>query len=183
MMNTRFSVFIAVSVDGFIARPNGDIDWLMRADKDDKEDYGYAEFIDSVDCVVMGRNTFEMVLRLNQDWPFHGTRVVVLSASLEAAPQPFKDRVEIHNGSISDLARRLRDDGHSRVYVDGGTTIRSFIRAGLIDDLTLTRIPLLLGEGRPLFGPVDRDVPLVHEVTHSYPNGFVQSVYRIERRP
>lgn len=183
------SVFIAASLDGYIARPDGNIDWLNAAGSSDPdasdsspEDYGYQTFFDSVDCMVMGRGTLETVLGFGLEmWPYEGKRVVVLSRSLTAVPPQLTGKVELHPGPPADLVARLAADGHRRAYVDGGQTIQSFLRAGLITDMVITTIPILLGAGRPLFGPTNGDIHLRHVTTAAYPNGFVQSTYRVQR--
>lgn len=172
----EFSVFIAVSMDGFIARPDGSLDWLERFPGDPAEDYGYKEFLASVDCVVMGRNTYEKVLSF-PEWPFPETPVAVLSskpvASLAAGCFNIVARPP------QEILRLLAERGHRRAYLDGGRTIQAFLEASLVGSVTLTKIPILLGSGIPLFGPLARDKILHHTKTRTFPNGFVQSVYEI----
>jgi len=180
----KVSVFIATSLDGFIARKNGDIDWLMAAgNPDDTEDYGYKEFSDTVDCMVMGRNSMEIVTSFiatgAAEWPYEGKRVVVLSNTLKQAPAQLADKVELYSGSLTELVQRLEHEGCKRLYIDGGKTIQSFLHEGLITDLTITKIPVLLGEGLPLFGNAGQDIKLKHVKTEAYPGGFVQSSYEI----
>ncbi|WP_295816327.1 dihydrofolate reductase family protein [uncultured Deinococcus sp.] len=175
-----FLVYIAASVDGFIARPDGSLDWLPGTPGGPSmppEDHGYDTFMARVDTVVMGRGTFDTV-RDFVPWPYAGRRVVVLSRTRTAAdlPAPLTGEVEVHPGPVQTLARDLQ--GARGVYVDGGVTIQAFLRAGVIDELIVTRIPVLLGQGRPLFGALDADVPLQHVQTHVFPSGFVQSTYR-----
>lgn len=178
-VSIKFSVFIATSLDGFIARPNGDIDWLMAANNTgDPEDYGYAEFMNSVDCMVMGRNSFEKVLEFDE-WPYEGKRAIVLSTTLTGIPAEAEGKAELYNGSVKDLAVRLQDEGIARVYVDGGVTIQSFLKEGLVSDLTITRIPVLIGSGLPLFGALDDDIVLEHQATNAYPSGLVTSIYEV----
>jgi dihydrofolate reductase len=178
-MDIKFSVFIAASLDGFIARPNGDIDWLMAAnDPGDSEDYGYGEFMNSVGCMVMGRNSFEKVLEFGE-WPYEGKRVIVLSSTLTGVPAEAEGKVELCNGSIKDLAEQLKNEGIARVYLDGGVTIQSFLKEGLVSDLTITRVPVLIGSGLPLFGALEDDVALEHRATNAYPSGFVTSLYEV----
>lgn len=176
----RFSVFVATSLDGFIARPDGSLDWLPVPDADGPEDYGYHAFMDSVDCLVMGRKSFETVQGF-APWPYEGKRVIVLSRTMDGIPTGFEDRAELFKGTPESLAAQLKSEGVRRVYLDGGETIQRFLRAGLVSDILITTIPVLIGQGRPLFGPLANDVALVHLRTTSYPNGFVQSVYSVER--
>ena len=173
----KVSVYIATSLDGYIARPDGGIDWLVNAgDADDPEDYGFAAFMASVDCLVMGRNTFEMALSF-PEWPYEGKRVVVLSRTLRKVPRLADGKVELFPGAIGKLVAKLEAEKVGRVYVDGGKTIQSFLKAGLVNDMTLTRIPVLIGSGLPLFGALDSDVQLEHLSTTVFKSGFVQSIY------
>jgi dihydrofolate reductase len=178
----KFSVFIATSLDGFIARTDGSIDWLEVAggESTDEEDYGFGEFFASVDCMIMGRNTMDVVVGMGGAWPYAGKRVIVLSNTLKAPPETLVGKIEIYSGSINDLAAGLEKEGYQRAYVDGGQTIQSFINESLITDLTINRIPVVLGEGLSLFGKVPADVRLKHVETKTYPVGFVMSTYEVE---
>jgi dihydrofolate reductase len=178
----KASVYIGTSLDGFIARENGGLDWLpgSQGDESDEngdsaEDYGYQEFMDSVDVLVMGRNTYETVLSFGE-WPFEGRRVVVLSGTL-SQDQP--ENVEVMSGSPPEIFESLQESGAEHLYIDGGKTIQGFLNAGLIHELIITVVPVLIGTGIPLFGPLDQDVQLQHVETRSFPNGFVQSRYRV----
>jgi dihydrofolate reductase len=178
-MAIRCSVFIATSLDGFIARKNGGLDWLPGSDGDTGgEDHGYEEFFSSIDTLVMGRNTYELALTFGE-WPYHGKRVVVLSSRYPQIPTRLAEEVEGTSASPTEIVRRLESSGSAHVYVDGGKTIQSFLQAGLIQDMTITRVPVLLGEGIPLFGPLDGDIKLQHESTRSFESGLVQSRYRM----
>ena len=178
-MSIKVSVFIATSLDGFIARSDGDLDWLTGAQSTSTEqDYGYQEFMDTVDTIVLGRNTFELVLTFDT-WPYSGKNVVVLSSKPRAVPPHLVDEVEWLSLPPQDLVERLASQGATHLYVDGGKTIQGFLRAGLIDELTITRVPVLIGTGVPLFGPLDHDVRLTHIATQQFENGFVQSKYRV----
>lgn len=178
MTAVRASVFIATSLDGYIARENGGLDWLPAAGAVSEDiDNGYREFLASVDTCVMGRRTFEKVLTLGP-WPYSGKRSVVLtSRSTGLAPLP--NGAEFMGGAPEEIVRRLGERGATHLYVDGGDTIRRFLEAGLIQRLVITRIPVILGAGIPLFGPVGRDIHLQHVATRSYPSGFVQSEYAV----
>ena len=176
----RASVFIATSLDGFIARKDGSVDWLMAASTpDDAEDYGFKAFFESVDCMVMGRNTMDIVLGFGE-WPYEGKRVVVLSNTLKEVPDGLVGKIELYAGSLQELTTKLASEGCQRLYVDGGKTIQSFINESLITDMTINTIPILLGEGLSLFGPTPHDIHLKHTSTHSYPSGFVISSYEID---
>ncbi|MFZ2103730.1 MAG: dihydrofolate reductase family protein [Oricola sp.] len=173
-------VFIACSLDGFIARKDGDIDWLLRY-PETGEDYGYAAFMDTVDGLVMGRASFEKV-RTFDKWPYPKP-VVVMSATLtqDDVPDALEQKVRIAGGSPSEVMRRLAGEGWRAAYVDGGKLIQSFLAEGLISEMTITQIPVLLGSGRPLFGDMENDIHLTLEGSKGYPSGFVQSRYRIDR--
>jgi dihydrofolate reductase len=164
------SVFCGVSVDGFLARRNHTFDFLPPGGG---EEHGYEEFIASVDAVVMGRNTYETVLKL-EPWPYKEMRVVVLSSKPVSDP-----RIEHTSGEAADIVSRLAATGAHHLYVDGGITIQRFLCAGLIDRLIITRVPVLIGEGIPLFGSLPHDVRLRHIATRSYPGGLVQSEYEV----
>lgn len=181
-MALRCSVFIATSLDGFISRENGDLDWLDEANKNvpKEEDCGYSAFIASVDCLVMGRNTFEKVLSFGH-WPYGDLRVAVLTSNALDVPENLIGKLEVLNLSPSALAKHLNTRGVKRAYVDGGETIRRFLNAGLIDDLTITVVPILLGKGRPLFQGLSQSKTLSLVSVKSYNFGFVQSVYSVDR--
>jgi len=175
----KVSAFIATSLDGYIARPDGDIEWLMNADNSGgKEDYGYKEFSDTVDCMVIGRNSMEKVMSF-PEWPYESKRVVVLSNTLKETPSQLKDKVELYSGSLKKLVTVLENEGCNRIYIDGGKTIQSFINEALLTDITITKIPVLLGEGLSLFGKTKHDIKLKHIESKSYPSGFVKSTYEI----
>lgn len=176
----KCSVFIATSLDGFIARPDGGIDWLLEATATAPkgEDFGYAAFAATVDALVMGRLSFEQALGF-EAWPYGDMRVVVLSSRGVQVPEHLQGTVETTAEAPADLVQRLQGQGLRHLYIDGGVTIQRFLAAGLIDEMTVTLIPVLLGEGRPLFGPIGRDVALEHVASRSFANGFVQLVYGV----
>lgn len=181
-MDLRCSVFIATSLDGFIAREDGGIDWLEAANAavPPGEDCGYARFMASVDALVMGSGTFGKVLSF-PEWPYGDKQVWVLSRTLARLPGQLPPSVRLLRDSPREVAARARRQGLRRLYVDGGQVIQSFLREGLVSDITLTTIPVLLGGGRPLFGALSGDVALALESSHGYPFGFVQSTYRVAR--
>jgi dihydrofolate reductase len=170
------SVFIGTSVDGFIARRNGDLDFLPPGGG---EEHGYAEFFASVDALVIGRGTFETVMKF-PEWPYADKRVVVLSSRPLDLSSVGAARVEQMSGEPREIAARLDAEGVRHAYVDGGVTIQRFLRAGLIQRLIITRVPVLIGVGIPLFGWLDADVRLRHVATRSYASGLVQSEYGVE---
>lgn len=172
------TVFVGASVDGFIARRDGGLDWLP----DDAEEHGYEQLMASVDTLVIGRNTFETVLGFD-GWAYGDKRVVVLSSRpLDLSVALGRGGVvEQMDGSPGEILARLEASGAKHAYVDGGVTIQRFLRAGLIDRLIVTRVPVLIGDGIALFGSLPRDVRLRHVATRSYPSGLVQSEYEVLR--
>ncbi|TWS99663.1 dihydrofolate reductase family protein [Reyranella sp. CPCC 100927] len=175
-------VFIGTSLDGFIARPDGDIAWL-DTHAGTNEDHGYAAVMALVDGLIMGRATYEKVLTFG-DWPYTKP-VIVMSTSLSEAalPHDLVGKVRLSAESPKALMDRLAQEGWRHAYVDGGKLIQSFLRADLIDDMIITRLPVLLGTGIPLFGPLEKDIPLRHVETTAFASGLVQSKYAIARRP
>jgi dihydrofolate reductase len=169
------SVFVGTSLDGFIARRNGDFDFLPPGGG---EPHGYEEFIAGIDAIVIGRKTFETVLKL-QSWPYGDKRVVVLSNSPVDLSAAKGGRVEQMAGPPDKIIAQLADSGAHHLYIDGGITIQEFLRAGLVQRLIITRVPVLIGDGIPLFGAVPRDIRLRHVMTRQYESGLVSSEYSI----
>jgi dihydrofolate reductase len=171
------SVFIGTSVDGFIARPNGNFDFLPV---DGGEPHGYNEFIATVDALVIGRKTFETVLAFPA-WPYGDKRVVVLSSQPLDFSAVRGGRVEQMSGIPAEIVAQLEASGARHIYLDGGITIQRFLRARLVDRLIITRVPVLIGEGIPLFGSLPGDVRLTHVATQHYTSGLVKSEYDVVR--
>lgn len=171
----KVSVFVGTSVDGFIARPNGAFDFLPAGGG---EPHGYNEFMATVDALVIGRKTFEIVLAL-PEWPYGDKRVVVLSSRPVDLSKVSRGVVEHMSGPPAEIVAKLAASGVQHIYVDGGITIQNFLRAGLVQHLTITRVPVLIGEGIPLFGSLPRDVRLRHVTTQHYPSGMVKSEYEV----
>lgn len=175
----KVSVFCGTSVDGFLARRDDALDFLPEGGG---EPHGYHEFIASVDTIVIGRRTFDVVMGF-EGWPYDADkRVVVLSSRPLDFSKVRGGRVEQMSGEPADVAASLAASGARHVYVDGGNTIQRFLRAGLVDRLVITRVPVLIGEGIPLFGSLPSDVKLRHVATRSYPSGLVQSEYEVIRQ-
>ena len=170
----KASVFVGTSLDGFIARANGDLDFLEAGGG---EPHGYDEFIATVDALVIGRKTFETVLTFGS-WPYGNKPVFVLSTR-PLAPTPPGAMVERMSGAPADIVSQLAARGIGHIYVDGGITIQRFLEAGLIHRLIITRVPVLIGGGIPLFGAVPRDIVLKHVATRHYASGLVQSEYLV----
>ena len=169
------SVFVGTSLDGFIARQNGDLDWLPAGGG---EAHGYNEFIAGVDAIVIGRKTFETVLTFGE-WPYGEKRVVVLSSHPVDFSVVHGGVVEQMAGPPDEVVSRLAASGAHHLYVDWGITIQRFLRAGLIQRLIITRVPVLIGSGIPLFGTLPRDIRLRHVATQQYPSGLVKSEYAV----
>lgn len=174
---TTGHIFIATSLDGFIARPDGDIGWLLARD-DPAEDHGYHDFIADKDWIVMGRGSYEKAREFDP-WPYDRP-VLVLSRQLAGTPVPagMAGKLAFSAATPQDAMAALARQGARRVYVDGGQLVQSFIRAGLVEDLVLTTVPVLIGAGRPLFGALPRDRDLALVASRSFPSGLVQSTYR-----
>ena len=177
----KCSVYIAASVDGFIAKPGGDIEWLDRPEyaAEDMNGLRYEQFISTVDAIVMGRHSFEKVLSF-ASWPYDGTLVIVLSSKELSVPDQLRSKVRVLAGTPEHIVSQLASEGKSHLYIDGGITIQRFLEAKLIDEITITRIPILLGRGVPLFGSTGAEQPLrlIEAVASS--NGFVQERYEVQ---
>jgi dihydrofolate reductase len=177
---TSGHVFIATSLDGYIARVDGDISWLLSRDNPG-EDHGFESFIKNMDGIIMGRGTLEKALEF-PSWPYPKP-VVVLSQNLTASdvPEHLQGKVRILDRKPRAVMEMLSQEGWKWAYVDGGLLIQSFIQEKLIDDLVITTVPVLIGRGRPLFGPLTADVSLTLLESKHFPSGLVQSRYRILR--
>ncbi|WP_353190384.1 dihydrofolate reductase family protein [Pandoraea pnomenusa] len=175
---TTAHVFIAASLDGFIARPDGDIDWLLQRDDPD-EDHGYPAFIADKDMIVMGRGTFEKMLSLGP-WAYE-LPVIVLSRQLADTPVPdaLEGKVRFSGDTPRGLIEQLSRENVGKIYVDGGKVVQSFLRDGLIADMIVTTMPVLIGSGRPLFGALAKDVELRLTGSRSFPSGLVQTTYEV----
>jgi dihydrofolate reductase len=170
----KASVFVGTSLDGFLARPNGNFDFLFPSGN---EPHGYGEFIATVDALVIGRKTFEVVNRM-AEWPYGHKPVIVLS-SRPLAHVPSGIAIERMSGAPHEVTERLVARGLKHIYVDGGITVQRFLGAGLIDRLIITRVPVVIGAGIPLFGPTGRDILLQHIATRTFATGLVQSEYMV----
>lgn len=175
-MGVKGTVYIAVSLDGFIAREDGAIDWLPAMPTG--EDYSYSRFMESVGALVMGRKTYETALGFDP-WPYGSKPVVVLSGSEVSIRPELAGSVEAMSCPPIEVVRRLEARGVQHIYVDGGKTIQGFLDAGLIQELIMTRIPVLIGRGIPLFGARAGDIQLRHVGTQAFPDGLVQSRYEV----
>lgn len=179
-MEKSNKVFIATSLDGYIADRDGGLDWLQSVPNPDNLDLGYKEFISSVDAIVMGRATYDVVRGFDIDWPYK-IPVFVLSSTLDFPAEELKDKVEILEGTPSEVMKLIHEKGHKRLYIDGGITIQNFLKEDLIDDLIITSIPVVLGGGFPLFGELSGELNFELTGTEVYLDALVQSRYRRRR--
>lgn len=178
MSKPRFSIFLALSLDGFIADVDGGVEWLntLPAPEDPTEDYGFAALLNDVDALVMGRNTLDQVLSFGE-WPYGDLPVICLTHQPQPTNIPKDARLAFDAGSVHDLVKRWSDQEYEHIYLDGGNIIQSFLKENLIEKMTLTQVPVLLGSGIPLFQN-DFSVEDWHlESTTSHDNGFVQRIY------
>ena len=169
-------IYIAASLDGYIARKDGSIDWLMEIPNPEGDNYGFSHFMEGMDAIVMGRHTFEKVLTFGE-WPYTKP-VFVLSNKLNQIPSDLDDKAEIIKGVPSNLVKHLNKDGYHNLYIDGGKTIQNFLEADLIDEMIISLIPILLGSGIPLFGELQTVQKFQHIKTDVYKNGIVKNHYK-----
>ncbi|MBT4408802.1 MAG: dihydrofolate reductase [Bacteroidetes bacterium] len=179
-MENRNMVFIAKSLDGYISDKNGGVDWLYSIPNPDNIDMGYSKFSEQIDAIVMGRLTFETVCGFDIEWPYK-VPVFVLSRTLESIPTDYKDNAELTKGSLSEVLAIIHTKGHLRLYIDGGSTIQSFLKEDLIDDMTITTMPILLGGGAPLFSELPKELKFEHVASEVYLNEIVQDHYKRKR--
>lgn len=167
------SVYIAMSIDGYIARQDGSLDWLDQVG-DPNEDYGFQNLLASIDGVILGRNTYEVAASV-VDWPYKGKKIIVLSNSLQSV----REEAELFCGDLTQLVAQLHDEGIKHVWVDGGVTISQFLDLQMVDFMTLSIIPIILGAGMPLFNVIDKEIPCCLISSQSYPSGLAQLKYEI----
>jgi len=170
----KASVFVGISVDGYMARPDGRFDFLPEGGG---EPHGFDEFFATVDALIVGRHTYEVVLPFTP-WPY-GTKPVFVLSTRPLKPAPAGAVVERLSDTPGQIVRLLNQRGFKHAYVDGGVTIQAFLRAGLIQRLVVTRVPVLVGRGIPLFGDTGRDIRLAHVATTPYITGMVKSEYEV----
>ena len=170
-------VFIATSLDGYIADKDGGLDWLQSIPNPENLDMGYVDLIDRIDAFVMGRKTFEKVCSFDCDWPY-SKQVFVLSNSIKSIPEGYDGKAELVKGSLSDVIEALHQKGHKNLYIDGGVTIQSFLKQDLIDEMIITVIPILLGGGTRLFGELSKPMEFEQVKAATFLNAIVQNHYR-----
>ena len=184
----KCSVYIATSADGYIATREGNVGWLHTAGDPDADmsknpDMGFNTFIASVDCMIMGRKCMEAISSFNltaEQWPYDDTKIYVLSNSIKEPPENLRDKVEMYSGDITRLISQLEDNGFKHAYIDGGTTITAFINLQLINEMIITKAPVILGKGVPLFGEINNRVKLINAEAIAFPNDFIQVKYGVK---
>jgi dihydrofolate reductase len=181
-MSVKCFVYIATSLDGFIAKPDGDIEWLHNPEYGPmgEEGLSYEQFISGIDVIVMGRNTFEKVLEFNP-WPYEGTTVAVLTNRPLEIPAELQEKVITASGEPNLVVQELAGKRYRKLYIDGGLTIQRFLKNGMIDEITITQIPIILGDGIPLFGKLEKEIQLKLIDSTAYKNGFVQFRYVVSK--
>ena len=172
-------VYIATSLDGYIATPDGGIDWLMDIPNPEGSDHGFSDFMEGIDALVMGRNTFEVVHSFGQ-WPYTKP-VFVLSSSLKSLPEEYSGKAELMKGTPSDIIKELNERGYGNLYIDGGKVIQSFLNEDLIDEMIITRASMLLGKGIPLFRDIKQPLKFRHKKKIVLNEHLVQDHYMRDR--
>jgi dihydrofolate reductase len=172
----KIVIYVALSLDGYIAREDGSIDWLMDIPNPEKSDYGFSDFIESIDAILMGRNTFDKVQSFGV-WPYNKP-VFVLSNTLTEVPPLLKEKVQILKGEEESILELLSNKGYKNLYVDGGKTIQGYLESELVDEMILSKIPIILGSGIPLFRSLENEQKFEHVKTEVYNNGIIKSHYK-----
>lgn len=183
----KCSAYIATSADGYIATLDGGVDWLHSAgntdaDMSDNPDMGFKGYISSVDCMIMGRKCMEVISSFDltpEQWPYGDIKIYALSNTLTKPPKNLLGKVEIYNGDINVLVDTLDKEGFTHAYIDGGTTITAFINKQLMNEITITKAPILLGEGLPLFGKISNQITLTQAKATQFANDFIQVNYHV----
>lgn len=174
MDRPAISIFIAASIDGFIARKDGGLDWLDRVGGFG-EDYGFKNLLESIDALIIGRKTYEVAITVPNPYP--GKRVIVLSHSLNSV----REDMELYQGDLKELLLKMKAEGMKHIWVDGGTVISQFLSLQAVDRMTLSIIPVILGDGIPLFNRIKQEIPVRLTSSHAYPSGLVQLKYELSR--
>ena len=173
-------VFIGASLDGFIADRNGGLNWLTAIPNPEQSDMGYTEFMAQVDALVMGRKTFETVCGFEGDWPY-AKPIFIVSRTLDTIAEEYRDKAELVKGSLVQILEKIHNEGYHRLYIDGGVTIQNFLKEDLIDEITITTIPIVLGGGSALFSVLPKELEFTLVESKIFLNQLVQSHYRRKR--
>lgn len=179
-MDKKNIVFIAKSLDGYIAGKNGELDWLHAIPNPDNIDMGFMPLMEEIDAIVMGRTTFDVVCGFGGPWPY-SKHVFVLSNSLKAVAEGLVEKVSILKGRPEEILEKIYQTAHYKLYIDGGRTVQDFLRADLIDELRITTIPVLLGGGFPLFGELPKAMEWELIESKVFLNQLVQDSYKRKR--
>ncbi len=178
--NGKNIVFIAKSLDGFIAGKNGELDWLNSIPNPNNDDMGFIQLMNEIDAILMGRTTFEIICGFGGEWPY-SKPVFVLSNTLKKIPENFNEKVSLINGRPQEIIEKVYEKGFFKLYIDGGRTIQNFLKEDLIDELRITTIPILLGGGFPLFGDLVQPMEFEHITSKVFLGQIVQNHYRRKR--
>lgn len=173
-------VFIGASLDGYIADRNGGLNWLTAIPNPEQSDMGYTEFMAQVDALVMGRKTFETVCGFEGDWPY-AKPIFIVSRTLDTIAEEYRDKAELVKGSLVQILEKIHNEGYHRLYIDGGVTIQNFLKEDLIDEITITTIPIVLGGGSALFSVLPKELEFTLVESKIFLNQLVQSHYRRKR--
>lgn len=179
-MEKRNLVFIGASLDGYIADRNGGLNWLTAIPNPEQSDMGYTEFMAQVDALVMGRKTFETVCGFEGDWPY-AKPIFIVSRTLDTIAEEYRDKAELVKGSLVQILEKIHNEGYHRLYIDGGVTIQNFLKEDLIDEITITTIPIVLGGGSALFSVLPKELEFTLVESKIFLNQLVQSHYRRKR--
>lgn len=180
-MKKKNIVFIAKSLDGYIAGKNGELDWLHATPNPENNDMGYNRLMEEIDAIVMGRTTYETVCGFGGEWPY-SKHVFVLSNSLQEIPEELNEKVSLANGSPQEILDKIHEKGYFKLYIDGGRTVQNFLKDDLIDELRITTIPILLGGGFSLFGDLPAPMEFDHIESKVFLNQLVQNCYSRKRK-
>ncbi len=180
-MQKKNIVFIGRSLDGFIAGKNGELDWLDMIPNTNSVEMGFADLMQEIDAVVMGKTTFEVVCGFGGAWPY-SKHVFVLSNSLKQIPEKWKEKASLLKGSPQDVLSEIHQKGYFKLYIDGGRTVQDFLKEDLIDELRITTIPILLGGGFPLFGELPKRLEFEHVESKLFLDQIVQNCYKRKRK-
>ena len=179
-MEKRNLVFIGASLDGYIADRNGGLNWLTAIPNPEQSDMGYTEFMAQVDALVMGRKTFETVCGFEGDWPY-AKPIFIVSRTLDTIAEEYRDKAELVKGSLVQILEKIHNEGYHRLYIDGGVTIQNFLKEDLIDEITITTIPIVLGGGSALFSILPKELEFTLVASKIFLNQLVQSRYARKR--
>jgi dihydrofolate reductase len=179
-MKNKNIVFVAKSLDGFIAGKNGELDWLDSTPNPENIDMGFISLMEEIDAIVMGRITFDMVCSFEGQWPYN-KHIFVLSNSLKEVPEKVKNKASLLKGDVTEILKSIHGEGFHKLYIDGGKTVQHFLAEDLIEELIITTIPILLGDGVPLFSFLPKSLELNHLKTEVFLNQIVQSKYERKR--